>query len=133
MHVLCQEMGKLFFGEPPAPNSIALTQITLFPVPFKHPKCRNAAGERDVSVYQSASLTSSQEGPLSGSIIWQLSKGKSKATCSKCSDGAWNCLCVVSNHRTKKEQDVGFEEVGRTCSRIIGVQLAGTLEALLWP
>lgn len=103
-------MGKLSLGEPPAPTSIALTQINLFPVPFKHPKRSNVAGETHVSVHQSASGSGSQEGPLSGSIIWQLS-GKKKSLCSKCFDGSCLFVCFLQA-QNKKEQDAGFEEVG---------------------
>lgn len=40
-------------------------------------------------------------------------------------------VCFLQT-RNKKKQDVGYEEVGRTCTRTIGVQLAWTLQALLW-
>lgn len=128
MHVLCQEIGEIILWRTPCPHLYCSRTDQPISCPFQTPQMQQCGwknGRISLSVSHSNQYS---RGPLFWLHHLATIRKKKK---SKCSDGAWNCLCVFSNHRTKKEQDAEFEEVGWTCSRIIGVQLASTLEALL--
>lgn len=93
--------GEIILWRTPCPHLYCTDQP--ISCPFQTPQipqsgCRN--GRISPSVSQAAVV---KRGPCLAPSSGNY-QTKTKAACSQCSDGAWNCLCVFSNHRTKRSR-----------------------------